>query len=208
MARVTNTMGHHNALAHMGYPAQHPDHPSAAAASQATSSFVPASSGPGVFNNGLIGAGGGAAGMPPFPTATLGSELEGTSMSGAGGGSQLPLIERRLRDKAAGELGRQTRSGVGASSGGVEMTGMPMGTLGNGGSTGAQSALAAVAWRRVLSFLAAHPDKAEQLEGLFGRADRDGDGTLTVHEVRHHGRHFWTRSCWRCFNLLLPAEGS
>ena len=47
-----------------------------------------------------------------------------------------------------------------------------------------QAALAAVAWRRVLSFLAAHPDKAEQLEGLFGSADEDGGGTLTVHEVR------------------------
>jgi hypothetical protein len=46
-----------------------------------------------------------------------------------------------------------------------------------------QAALAAVAWRRVLSFLAAHPEKAEQLEGLFGSADEDGGGTLTVHEV-------------------------
>jgi len=188
LARVTNTMGQHNAMSQMGYPSQSPgQQPSPAAASQATSSLINLpTSGPDVFN-GISGGGGSGVEMPPFPTATLGSELESTH-----GGSQLPLIERRLRDKAAGEMGRHTRSGNanGGHSGGgsgVEMTGVPVGRLGGGrGGNEPQSALAAVAWRRILAFLAAHTDKAEQLEGLFGRADRDGDGTLTVHAVRRN----------------------
>jgi Ca2+-binding EF-hand superfamily protein len=58
-------------------------------------------------------------------------------------------------------------------------------TLGDDGEGADTSdATAAVAWRRVLTFLAANPQSAQAVEALFERADLDGSGTLTVNEVQ------------------------